>query len=46
MSVSVVKFKNYQCHFEGKAFLLAVGDESTRNLPAQYHTCGNVMKDH
>ena len=45
MSISVVKYKNYQCHFEGTAFLLAVGDESTRNLLAPYHTYGNVMED-
>lgn len=45
MSISVVKYKNYQCHFEGKALLLEVGDESTRELFAQYHMYGNVMKD-
>ena len=44
MSTSVVNCMNYQCHFEGKALLLTVGGESTRNLFAECHTYGNVSE--
>lgn len=44
MSTLVINRMNYQRHFEGKALLLTVGGESTRNRFAECHTYGNVSE--